>query len=117
MDETKREIWAKRVERWKSSDLTAKEFAAEIGVNWHTLAHWSWRLAKQPSIDRGGKKQRRPRRTSPVRFAEVTPLEAIETIASPSIEIAVSGTMVVRVPRSFDADTLRRVLDVVRSAA
>ena len=30
---TSREVWAKRVQRWQDSDLTAAEFAAEIGVN------------------------------------------------------------------------------------
>jgi len=28
-----RDEWAKRVERWKDSGLTAKEFASEVGIN------------------------------------------------------------------------------------
>ncbi len=32
-----REQWAKRVERWKDSGLTAKEFAAETGINAQSL--------------------------------------------------------------------------------
>ena len=43
-----REVWAKRVERLADSGLTAKEFAAEIGVNANTLAGWRWRLAAKP---------------------------------------------------------------------
>src|SRR5690349_21110962 len=39
-----REVWAKRVERLADSGLTAKEYAAEIGVNANTLAGWRWRL-------------------------------------------------------------------------
>jgi transposase-like protein len=39
-----REVWAKRVERLADSGLSAKEFAAEIGVNANTLAGWKWRL-------------------------------------------------------------------------
>src|SRR5512143_3004069 len=39
-----REVWAKRVERLVDSGLTAKEYAAEIGVNANTLAGWRWRL-------------------------------------------------------------------------
>ena len=41
-----RAVWAKRVERWKESGLTAKEFATEIGVNPRTLSHWKWMLSK-----------------------------------------------------------------------
>jgi transposase-like protein len=41
-----RQVWAKQVERWIDSGLTAKEFAAEIGVNPNTLAGWRWRLGQ-----------------------------------------------------------------------
>ena len=34
-----REMWAKRVERWADSELTAKEFAAEVGINAGTLVY------------------------------------------------------------------------------
>jgi hypothetical protein len=39
MAREKREVWAKRVQRWADSRLTAKEFASETGVNENTLAH------------------------------------------------------------------------------
>ena len=45
MDRTSREEWAKRVERWGDSGLTAKEYAAEIGIKAHTLSWWKWRLS------------------------------------------------------------------------
>jgi hypothetical protein len=32
MERVSREAWAKRVERWRGSGLTAAEYAAEIGV-------------------------------------------------------------------------------------
>ena len=59
MAKTSREVWAKRVERWEASDLTAKEFAAELGVNPRTLSHWKWMLGKG-----GANKQRRPAKAS-----------------------------------------------------
>jgi hypothetical protein len=40
-------VWAKRVERWRESGLRASEFAAELGVNAGTLAHWKYRLAAE----------------------------------------------------------------------
>jgi len=40
------EQWAKRVERWKASGLSAKDFAAEAGLKPSTLAYWRWRLSR-----------------------------------------------------------------------
>jgi len=111
MAKTPREIWAKRVERWQSTELTAKEFAAEIGVNDRTLAHWKWILGKQG----GARPGRRGRdRESAVRFTELEPTALVP--ASP-IEIVVDRGLVIRVDRQFDEDTLRRVLGVVRVSA
>ena len=36
--------WAKRVERWKDSGLTAKEFAAQCGLKASMLSYWQWKL-------------------------------------------------------------------------
>ena len=44
MDRASRETWAKRVERWTDSGLTAKEYAAELGIKAHSLTWWKWRL-------------------------------------------------------------------------
>ena len=44
-----REAWAKRIEKWKDSGVTAKEFATEIGVSPRSLAWWRWRLASKSS--------------------------------------------------------------------
>jgi hypothetical protein len=38
--------WAKRVARWEGSGLTAKEFAAELGINPRSLVFWKWQLGK-----------------------------------------------------------------------
>jgi hypothetical protein len=43
---TSREEWAKRVERWKNSGLTAKEFAGELGFNPRSLVFWKWQLGR-----------------------------------------------------------------------
>ena len=46
MERVSRDQWAKRVERWCESGLTAAEFAAEIGVKEATLRHWKWALRR-----------------------------------------------------------------------
>src|SRR5437764_7112948 len=39
-----RDEWLKRVERWKESGPTAKEFADETGINAGTLQFWRYTL-------------------------------------------------------------------------
>lgn len=114
MARTPREIWAKRVERWQSSELTAKEFAAEIGVNAHTLAHWKWLLGRGAA--RSPAEGRRRHRREVVRFTELK-VEPTAIFSASPIEIVVDGGLVIRVDRQFDEDTLRRVLGIVRVSA
>jgi len=40
MRQERREVWVKRIEQWKESRLTAKEFAVQAGVNLNTLQSW-----------------------------------------------------------------------------
>src|SRR5260370_27230053 len=49
-----REEWAQRIQRWKDSGRTAKEFAAEMGINVHALTHWKWRLSRGARREEGG---------------------------------------------------------------
>ena len=110
-----REVWAKRVERWGDSGLTAGEFAGEIGVNPRTLTYWKWRL---------GAEQRKARRPKPLvepaavatpalDFVEVKP-ELPQPVCSEPFELVV-GAVTVRVPIAFDPHGLRRLLEVVRA--
>ena len=106
MARSSREEWAKRVERWVDSGLTAAEFSSEIGVNPRTLTYWKWKLRQAGSSSPRAKPKRL--HTSP-RFVEVT--AAVET--SSPIEVVV-GEVTVRVPPRFDSATLCEVLAVVR---
>ena len=119
MERVSREIWAKRVERWKDSGLTAKEFAAETGINARTLTYWKWRLGKeaqQPDAPRPSrpKRDKRPKRPSlgPT-FVEWSPPPG--TVLSTALEVMVRSGAVVRVPVGFDAGTLRRVVTVLEA--
>lgn len=107
-----REIWKKRIERWSDSGLTAKEFAAEIGVNVHTLTHWKWQL----SAEARGPQERTPAAT-PSFVEVVAPLVGHAPPASLAavqpLELVLPGGIVVRVPSSFDPAALRRVVDVL----
>jgi hypothetical protein len=45
-----RDEWAKRVERWRDSGLSAEQFAAELGINAGTLKFWKYRLGQPVDV-------------------------------------------------------------------
>ncbi len=103
-----REVWAKRIERWRDSGLTTKEFAAETGVNATTLAYWRWQLA-------GGTRRARAKAPAPVRFVELA-AAAPSAEAAPGFEVVLAGGRVVRVPPRFDGAELFRLVQVLEGA-
>lgn len=106
-------VWAERVRRWGKSGLTAREFAAQLGVNASTLAFWKYKLGKE---QRGGTASGSA--LSPVQFVEVTgavPGGLSGAAIDERLEVVCAGGCVVRVPRSFDAETLRRLMAVLES--
>jgi hypothetical protein len=124
MAREKREVWAKRVERLADSGLTAKEFAAEIGVNVNTLSGWRWRL------DSGGESRRRARCVpafvevvagpgagggSAASMAAKQPLTATSADVAEPLELILRGGHRVRVPVHFDAAALRRLVDALEA--
>jgi transposase len=120
MAQDSRSLWAKRVERWKVSGLTAKEFAAETGINPNTLSHWSWRLSREASTASRKRRSRSPAKKTeppapapdPVQFIEVTPPPAPPPVDT-RFEIALPRDRRVFVPASFDADALGRLVAVL----
>ncbi len=100
MARSKRDEWAKRVEGWKRSGLSAMAFAEREGFNGYTLRWWACQLRREPIIE-----DLRPK------FVEVV-VPAGPVIAE-SIEVVVPGGVRVLVPINFDENTLRRVLRVV----
>ena len=112
MDRTSRETWAKRVELWRDSGLTAKEYAAEIGINAHSLSWWRWRLSSgakaQGSVPRKRGSTISPATASPLTFVEMT-----SAVTHESLEVVLPSSIRIRAPASFDAPALRRLLDVL----
>ncbi|NRB01392.1 MAG: hypothetical protein HRU32_16555 [Rhodobacteraceae bacterium] len=84
---------------------TVAELASKIGVAAWTVYSWKRRFGAASS------KPRR-RRRSEMHHADL--IEVGRLPASDPIEIIV-GAMTVRVPPTFDADELRRLLEVVRA--
>jgi transposase len=118
-DPAAREKWAKRVERWKDSGLTAKEFAAEVGINARSLSWWRWHLGRAEAAPTEKRRRRRRSRASPVETTKpgtVSPMTFVEVTAPASIdalEVILPSTFRVCVRPGFDDATLGRLLDVL----
>lgn len=113
-----REKWAKRVERWKDSGLSGKEFAAETGINARSLSWWRWHLSKEEA----GPKPRRRRRsreapavamTKPPTLSTMKFVEMAAPLSGDSLEVVLPSMIRIGVRPGFDAVTLGRLLDVL----
>jgi hypothetical protein len=76
-----REVWARRVRRWKKSGLTAKDFAAREGVNAKTLSYWRWKLGARPPVE--SRRSQNPK-TTRASFVEVVPEVAAKPVLAAS---------------------------------
>jgi transposase len=117
MDRATREVWTERIERWKESGLSAKEFATPLGIKPRTLRWWHWNLGtsavrkgpRRRSAAKSGAIVERPSTAmSPLAFVEMT-----ASVLSEPLEVVLPSTFRVRVPTGFDDATLVRLLDVL----
>ncbi len=106
MDESTR-IWRDRVARWHKSGHSARVFAEQEGVNAGTLYSWSRRLG----MKRREYQQRSEKAALPT-LLPVVVASSSATTSSPgaALEIVLPDGAVVRVPSTFDEDTLARVV-------
>jgi hypothetical protein len=111
MEKATREDWSKRVERWKDSGLSAREFAAETGINARSLSWWRWHLSAKPKTSTAS--QPRRRRSRAVAVPPVTFVEVSAPATAAALEVVVACGRTVRVPVGFDAPTFERLLAVL----
>ena len=114
MAKADRAEWSKRVERWRDSGLSAKEFAAETGLKASTLSYWKWRLKSEGkpaprSASLVKTTARKPPQEQSLSFVEV----ARSAIAASRFEVELAHGVVVRVPMDFDSEALGRLLIVL----
>lgn len=102
---TSSEEWRKRVERWRESGLSAEQFASEVGINAGTLRFWQSKLRKLARDDAAAPKARAPQAS----FVEVRSTST----ADHTFELELDRGRRLRVPASFDAGALVRLLDVL----
>jgi transposase-like protein len=108
-----RDEWRRRVERWKDSGLTAKEFAAETGINAGTLQFWRYKLKQ------GGRPTAR-RRIKASADAILSSLVEVRATASGIVdqrfEIELGNGRRVRVAAGFEPAALKALLAVLEAA-
>jgi len=105
------EGWSKRVEAWRASGLTAKEFCAKHDLRLSALRYWTYR----------GRAAERATEAKEVKLVPVTVKPRAEAVAAASSETERSkpaltlelGGARVTVPAGFDRATLRAVLEVL----
>ncbi|HMI82539.1 MAG TPA: hypothetical protein VK550_00530 [Polyangiaceae bacterium] len=110
------EVWRERVERWKASGLTGKEFAAKEDLSPRSLSWWGWRLRRAteaPAAQAKRRVARRKRRTKRLSFVPVVVGKARRSEAPVIIEIVLSSNLRVRVPAGIDATALLRVVRIL----
>jgi len=111
MAETGRARWTERVEQWKQSGLTARDYAAQAGLNAGTLCYWKWRLARearQKNVPRAVRKRgaRKPK------LVELAPVSLLDE----RVEIELSNGHRLRVPAGLDERALSRLVEIVGGA-
>jgi transposase-like protein len=120
MGRESREIWAKRVERWRDSGLSVKEFARELGVNHNTLAGWRYRLRVEELACATSKHAGESTARSGAKSDERKAIEFVELARASTteqrFEVVAANGWIVRVPVQFDGETLRRLLAIVERA-
>jgi hypothetical protein len=95
--------------RWRDSGATARVFAQEHGITTWTLYYWRKRLAGEERPAR----PRRRRRSSRVRLA---PVHLVGSDGHGNdLEVMLAGGDRVRVPAGIPAETLQRVIQVLRT--
>jgi len=106
---TARERWRRHVRAWKASGKSSTEYAAEAGINAHTLTWWSWRLR----TERGDGQKRAGAKRPELEFVEFT-APGVATPQSSAFELEVGGVRV-RLPSDFETAALRRLLEVLEA--
>lgn len=103
--------WAKRVDRWQKSGLSAEDFAKRAGIERpKQLVWWRWKLRSSPPSPP-------PIQFLPVRVVDAAPPLVSASSAAPAIEVVLPNGRVVRVPPGFEPAMLESVLSIAAGGA
>ena len=107
---TRRDEWAERVRRWRRSGLPAKEFAHSVGINSGTLTYWACRLGRERRLRDAASPRSEVSRPAPdVGFVEIMAGSGGDC----RFELELGNGRRLRIPASFEAPVLERLLAVL----
>jgi hypothetical protein len=112
---TTRAEWAKRVERWADSGLTAKEFAAELGINPRSLVFWKWQLKRDGQSAPAIAREPMPKVSRRKSVAKLPLVELRPSLLETRIELELGADRRLKIPAGFDVESLRRLLSVLET--
>jgi transposase-like protein len=106
-----RDEWQKRVERWNDSGLSAKQFAAETGINAGTLQFWKYKLKRQGAESPRAVRRRAP----PPTVSSLIEVRPMSLAADNRFEIELNNGRRLRLPATFDANTVKALVVVLEA--
>jgi transposase len=101
--------WAKRVDRWQHSGLSAAEFGVREGIAGEQLSWWRWHLGRKAAA-KGGPAPARMRFV-PARIVE----RAAPARSDGRVEVVLTNGRVVRIVGAVDAKLLTEMIQVIES--
>jgi hypothetical protein len=126
--------WVERIDAWRSSGLSLPKFCARHGIKEATMNRWLYKPECKQAVEKARQARsvaaeksvsfavesppKQPPAFVPVRLRQIISkgTKIPESMPCSSIEILV-GERRIAVPRGFDAETLRRVIDVLESGS
>ena len=104
--------WRRIVEKWRSSGLPAREFAAQQRINALTMYRWSSRLGKQAAARGTDSPAAIVPKLLPVEIIDAAP--RISPPPPAALEVVLPHGEVLRVPSGADLAHVRRVVAALR---
>jgi transposase len=100
--------WAKRVERWQRSGLSAAEFGVREGLSGEQLSWWKWHLARKAAAAKGSLG------LAKMRFVPARIVEQSAPARSDSrVEVVLTNGRVMRIVGAVDVKVLTELIQVI----
>ena len=118
-----KEVWRQRVEALARSGLDVRTFAAQAGVNYHSLKNWRYLIHREAREKGAAAASLAPVALRAAKAPTLSPLSFIELPRkggpggnSERVEICLPSGARVFLPPQCDAQVLASVLDALRAA-
>jgi transposase-like protein len=115
-DGGKERFWRRTLLQWRRSGLSVRAFCAEHGLA--EPSFYAWRRIVAERDQEAAPVRAKPKRSSAAPVSGdapvFVPLRVIDASTSAAFEVVLEQGRVVRIPRGFDAATLRQLLAILQ---